>query len=86
VRAARDDRRRITAWLKERNPAAAIRIARAFLVAADSLTRFPEKGRPGRAPGTRELSIVPPYIIVYEVDQAVRTVRILRIWHSAQDR
>lgn len=84
--AARDDRRRITAWLAERNPAAAVRIAQALLTAADSLATRPEKGRPGRAPDTRELSTVPPYVIVYRVDRAADVVRILRVWHTAQDR
>ena len=84
--AARDDQRRITAWLAERNKAAAVRVARVLVAAADSLAVLPAKGRPGRAPGTRELSAVPPYVIVYEVDQAAGVVRILRVWHTAQDR
>jgi len=84
--AARDDQRRITAWLAERNKAAAVRVARALVAAADSLAVLPAKGRPGRAPDTRELSAVPPYVIVYEVDQAAGVVRILRVWHTAQDR
>lgn len=86
ARAAHDDRRRITVWLAERNKAAAVRIARALLAAADSLAVLPEKGRPGRAPGTRELSTVPPYVVVYEVDHAAGVVQILRVWHSAQNR
>lgn len=86
ARAARDDRRRITVWLAERNKAAAVRIARALLAAADGLSVLPEKGRPGRAPGTRELSAVPPYVVIYEVDHSAGVVQILRIWHSAQDR
>ncbi len=84
--AARDDRRRITAWLAERNKAAAVRVARALVAAADSLAVLPAKGRPGRAPNTRELSAVPPYIIVYESDETTGVVRILRVWHTAQDR
>lgn len=84
--AARDDRRRITAWLADRNLAAAVRVARSLLAAADSLAILPEKGRPGRLPGTRELSAVSPYVIVYQVDQDAQTVRILRVWHTSQDR
>jgi len=83
--AARDDRRRITAWLAERNKAAAVWVARALIAAADSLASLPAKGRPGWAPNTRELSAVPPYVIVYELDEAAG-VRFLRVWHSAQDR
>ncbi|MEE3623233.1 type II toxin-antitoxin system RelE/ParE family toxin [Nitrospirillum sp. BR 11752] len=35
-------------------------------------------------PGTRELLVFPPYVIVYEImdDEVV----ILRVWHGAQDR
>ena len=77
--AARDDRRRITAWLSDRNLSAAIRVARALVEASDSLAVLPNKGRPGRLPGTRELSSVPPYVIIYEVDQSGEVVRILRV-------
>ncbi len=84
--AAREDRRRITAWLAERSPATAVRTARAFLAAADSLAVVPYKGRPGRAPSTRELSSVPPYVIVYRVEEEAGVIRILRIWHTAQSR
>lgn len=84
--AARDDRRRITSWLVERNPAAAVRVARSLLAAADSLATLPHKGRPGLAPNTRELSAVPPYLIVYSIDRDAQVVRILRVWHTSQDR
>jgi len=86
ARAARDDRRRITAWLVERNLPAAVRIAQALANAADSLAVVPYKGRPGRAPDTRELSTVPPYVMVYEVDDDAQVIQILRVWHTAQDR
>ena len=81
ARAARNDRRRITAWLVERNLPAAVRIAQALALAA-----VPYKGRPGRAPGTRELSAVPPYVMVYEVDDDAQVIQILRVWHAAQNR
>ena len=77
VRAARD-------YIHERNPLAARRIAEDLLAAGDSLTDFPYRGRPGRTVGTRELVIVRPYIIVYEVGED--RVLILRVWHGAQRR
>ncbi len=83
---ARDDRRRIFNYLAERNPAAAARLIEALILAADSLASFPDRGRPGRAPGTRELTAVYPYLVVYAVDRAAGVVRILRVWHGAQDR
>ncbi len=84
--AARDDRRHITAWLAERNKAVAVRVTRALAAAVDGLAALPAKGRPGRVPDTRELSAVPPYVIIYRVDEVAGVVRILRVWHTAQDR
>jgi len=60
-------------------------VTRELILAGDSLALFPRRGRPGRAPGTRELVTVVPYVIVYEVDET-DTVMILRVWHGAQDR
>jgi len=84
--AARDDRRRIFAYLAERNLAAAARLVEALILAADSLASFPERGRPGSAPGTREIIAAHPYLLAYEVDRAAGVIRILRVWHGAQDR
>ena len=55
-----------------------------MIVAGDSLDLFPRRGRSGVVPNTRELVAVRPYIIVYRVEDEI--VRILRVWHSAQDR
>ena len=84
--AARNDIVRIASRIAEENPRAATRIAQELLVAGDSLALFPNRGRLGLATGTRELVAVWPYLIVYEVDAVSDTVRILRIWHGAQDR
>lgn len=84
--AARNDVARIAHHVAAENPRAATRIAQELLVAGDSLALFPNRGRVGLAVGTRELVAVWPYLIVYEVDTASDTVRILRIWHGAQDR
>ena len=46
------------------------------------LPELVNSGRPGRAHGTREL-VVPPYIIVYEVDETKCTVTILSVTHGA---
>jgi toxin ParE1/3/4 len=42
-------------------------------------------GRPGLAPGTREL-IEFPYVIVYEVHESRREVEVLSIAYGARDR
>ena len=48
-----------------------------------TLRNFPEKGRLGRRPGTREL-ILPglPYLAVYRIHEG--TAQILRVLHGAQ--
>jgi toxin ParE1/3/4 len=82
--AALDDIRRLVEYIAAENPAAARRIAQELVVAGDSLTLFPQRGRAGLMPGTRELAAVRPYILVYAIEES--TLRILRVWHSAQDR
>lgn len=71
-------------FLSPLNPAAAHRLVEELVLAADSLAVFPHRGRRGRLPGTRELVVMRPYLIICRV--AVDTVLILRIWHSAQER
>ncbi len=66
------------------NPAAAERIFRAILVTAGRLEKFPNIGRAGRIPGTRELSISGlPYLLVYEVNSDA--VIILAVFHTSRD-
>jgi toxin ParE1/3/4 len=76
---------RIIAYVAERNPVAAYRIAQELVLAGDSLTLFPRRGHRGRVSGTRELAATRPYILVYEVNND-DTVTILRVWHGAQNR
>lgn len=47
------------------------------------LVEFPESGRPGRVPGTREL-VIPrtPYVVAYALTGD--RIRILRVLHGAQ--
>lgn len=82
---ARDDVIRIATFIAAENPVAAQRVARELVLAGDSLALFPRRGRHGRVAGTRELTVVQPYVVVYEIGDAA-TVRILRIWHGAQER
>jgi plasmid stabilization system protein ParE len=55
-----------------------------LLATCDSLADLPERGRHGLVPGTRELTTVSPYVIVYRIGQD--TVEVVRIWHHARDR
>jgi toxin ParE1/3/4 len=66
------------------DPNTAETVFRAIVAAAEQLTNFPEMGRPGRMPGTREFLVRSlPYLIVYEVN--ADTVTILAVFHSARD-
>ena len=49
------------------------------------LKQWPERGRPGREGGTRELLFLPtPYVAVYRVTE--QTIEVMRIYHTAPDR
>jgi addiction module RelE/StbE family toxin len=78
------DLARIRAYIGDRNPPAASRVAVQLIAACDSLEYLPERGRPGLVEGTRELAIIWPYVIVYRITSAA--VEIVRVWHGAQDR
>jgi toxin ParE1/3/4 len=66
------------------NPSAAEGVFRAIRSAAERLADFPEIGRVGRLPGTREFSVVSlPHIIVYEV--GADAVTVLDVFHGARD-
>ena len=59
------------------------RIARLIYENIGALADFPESGRTGRKPDTRELVVARlPYIAVYRVQEGA--VEILRILHGAQ--
>ncbi|MGE4442492.1 MAG: type II toxin-antitoxin system RelE/ParE family toxin [Desulfomicrobium sp.] len=50
---------------------------------ASELSHFPESGRPGRVPGTRELVLARyPYVLPYRVRNGI--VEILRVFHTSQ--
>jgi toxin ParE1/3/4 len=57
------------------SPAVAENVYRAIVAAAERLCDFPEAGRPGRLPKTRERTVVSlPHIIVYQARDDVVTV------------
>jgi toxin ParE1/3/4 len=67
------------------NPAAAIEQVEYILAAVETLPRFPQAGRLGRTPGTREL-VVPrtPFVVPYRRrTEAIEVLRVLlgrRAW------
>jgi toxin ParE1/3/4 len=84
TRRAINDLACIREYIANDNPMAASRMAVELVAACDRLELFPERGKPGLRHGTRELSTVWPYVIVYCISGA--DIDILAIWHGAQDR
>lgn len=81
---AERDLKDIIDYIAQDNPAAAEKVYRAIIASTERLTRFPEIGRVGRLPDTRELTVASlPYLVVYQV--AAETVTILAVFHSARD-
>ncbi|HEY7979139.1 MAG TPA: type II toxin-antitoxin system RelE/ParE family toxin [Rhizomicrobium sp.] len=66
------------------SPMAASRVAVELVAACDRLELFPERGRPGLVEGTRELTTVWPYVIVYKINGD--RIDVLSIWHGKQHR
>jgi plasmid stabilization system protein ParE len=70
--------------ISEDNPSAARRVGRTIYEGVAALRNFPNRGRLGVVPGTRELVFAPlPYIAVYEIVE--NQAFILRIRHTAQN-
>jgi toxin ParE1/3/4 len=80
------DLERIFDKIRKDNPAAAERVIRTIYEGCAALVMFPERGRPGRVQGRRELVFAPlPYIAVYRVKECQQVVEISRIYHGAQN-
>jgi len=69
---------------KHGSSATARRIALSIHHQVEMLAKFPEYGRTGRKPNTRELVFNGlPYLAIYRIHEG--TVEIVRILHGAQD-
>lgn len=80
-RFAVQDRAAIFEHFEAENPLAAVKTDERIAASVERLRTFPERGRTGRVPGTREL-VTYPYILAYRVGPDA--VRILRVLHGAQ--
>ena len=77
------DRDDIFDFIEADSPRSAIRVDSAIEAQTERLVDFPDSGRPGRIPGTRELIVTGlPYIVAYRV--MGDTVHILRVLHGSQ--
>ena len=83
TREAATDLERISDYLFQHVPERAAELVRVVYDAPAVLLEFPNRGRPGKKAGTRELVISAlPYLVVYTVRGDV--VFVVRILHGAQ--
>ena len=69
--------------IAQESPKAAKDLVNRIWVEGPSLCVSPDRGRPGRVPGTRELMLQGlPYFLAYRVKG--KTVQILRVVHTAR--
>ena len=82
--AAAADLQGISDYLKEHHPTYRAPTMRKLYATIRDLKQWPGRGRPGEA-GTREILFPPtPYVAVYRVKE--KTVEVVRIYHTAQNR
>ena len=72
----------IVEYIEQDSPERAKSFALEIRAQTNNLADFPELGRAGRVPGTRELVVHPHYVIAYRVRGI--TIEILRVQHVAR--
>ena len=81
--ASETDRINIFQYIAANNPSAAFALEEIIEERADQLLDFPEMGRAGLSPDTRELTVHPNYRLVYEL--VGDEVHILNVVHARRD-
>ena len=85
LRMALQDMQSCAEFIAQDNPEAAKLIVDRIWQEGQSLSSLPDRGRPGRVPGTRELVLQGlPYFLAYRVKE--KSVQILRVIHTARHR
>jgi addiction module RelE/StbE family toxin len=79
---ARRQYRDTLTYISAQNPAAADHLAIEIADKLNLLLRFPELGRRGRVPRTRELVVHPNYLLIYAARK--HTIDVIRFLHARQ--
>lgn len=79
---ALQDRTDIWDYIALDSPSSAVKMDELFSKAATRLLDYPQFGRVGRIPGTREFIAHESYCLIYEIDQ--ETIWILALVHTAK--
>jgi toxin ParE1/3/4 len=70
-------------YIAANNPSAAVDTINRIEKAVNALVQYPEIGRPGRIPGTKELVVTrTPFILPYRVED--KHLKILAVIHTAR--
>jgi len=74
-------------YISRDDRAVADRFGNLIVSKVDGLGRFPRMGRivPEFAMDALRQILVPPYRIIYEINDPATTVSVLRVWHGARD-
>jgi len=81
-----DDLREIVVFISKDNPAAAIKLGETLIRKSMILAEHPRAGRIFRRmakDSLREL-IIPPYRLIYEINDAESTISVRLLWHGAR--
>jgi addiction module RelE/StbE family toxin len=86
-RKALSDIENIYRWISRDSPDAAAKIVERLYASIEGLVDFPYSGRSGGDPGTQEWVVTKlPYVVVYEIRHFSNELRVLSVFHQAQDR
>lgn len=84
LRSGSDSLRHPVSFIAAENPSAAARVRRKIRTVVLRLGQFPQSGRVGQAPGTRELVVSGlSYVVVYRVGED--HIEILRVFHTSMN-
>ncbi|WP_152226420.1 type II toxin-antitoxin system RelE/ParE family toxin [Pseudomonas sp. SCB32] len=82
------DRLDIWQYIAADNPEAAAQMDTLFSATVSKLKEFPEMGKPGRIPGTRELIPHESYRLIYQIEAdalwIMALVHTMRLWPPAR--
>lgn len=83
---SREDLKQVIGFVASGNRNAAEKLGNRFIESVERMARFPRIGRVVPEYGDENLRelVMAPYRIIYEIEEARKTIYLLRLWHSAR--